>query len=45
MDVAVIVDNLPLYFQGLWVTIQLVVLSLCVGIIVEVSLEVLLLWI
>ena len=31
MDVTVIVENLPLYFQGLWVTIQLVVMSLGAG--------------
>jgi arginine/ornithine transport system permease protein len=31
MDIQVIIDNLPLYFQGLWVTIILVVSSLAVG--------------
>jgi len=31
MDVQVIIDNLPLYFQGLWVTITLVVSSLAIG--------------
>ena len=31
MDVQVIIDNLPLYFQGLWVTILLVVSSLILG--------------
>ncbi|MCP5151582.1 MAG: ABC transporter permease [Ectothiorhodospiraceae bacterium] len=31
MDVEAIVDNLPLYLQGTWMTIQLVALSLLVG--------------
>jgi arginine/ornithine transport system permease protein len=31
MDFGIIIDNLPLYFQGLWVTIYLVVLSLAIG--------------
>jgi arginine/ornithine transport system permease protein len=31
MDIQVIVDNLPLYFQGLWITIILVVISLILG--------------
>lgn len=31
MDVQVIIDNLPLYFQGLWTTIVLVVSSLLLG--------------
>ncbi len=31
MDIQVIIDNLPLYFQGLWVTIILVVVSLILG--------------
>lgn len=31
MDIQVIIDNLPLYFQGLWVTIVLVVASLIIG--------------
>ena len=31
MDIQVIVDNLPLYFQGLWVTIILVISSLVLG--------------
>ena len=36
MDIAVIVDNLPLYFQGLLVTIQLVAASLACGIVLAV---------
>ena len=32
----VIIDNLPLYFQGLWVTIQLVVMSLGAGMILAI---------
>jgi arginine/ornithine transport system permease protein len=31
MDIQVIIENLPLYFQGLWVTIILVVSSLAIG--------------
>ena len=31
MDFQVIIDNLPLYFQGLWTTVQLVLISLVVG--------------
>jgi len=31
MDYTVIIDNLPLYLSGLWVTIQLVVLALVTG--------------
>ena len=31
MDIQVIIDNLPLYFEGLWVTILLVVASLILG--------------
>ena len=42
MDIAVIVENLPLYFQGLWVTIQLVVMSLGLGIAIAVPIALLL---
>ncbi len=31
MDYQVIINNLPLYFQGLWTTVQLVILSLVLG--------------
>ena len=31
MDFQVIIDNLPLYFQGLWTTVQLVLISLVGG--------------
>jgi len=31
MDFAVIIENLPLYFEGLWITIQLVVMALVLG--------------
>ena len=31
MDFRVIIDNLPLYYQGLWTTVQLVFISLMVG--------------
>ena len=36
MDVMVIIDNLPLYVQGLWVTIQLVVMSLGAGMVLAI---------
>ena len=41
MDVQVIIDNLPLYFQGLWVTIILVVSSLAVGLCLAVPIALL----
>jgi len=41
MDIQVIVDNLPLYFQGLWVTIILVVSSLAVGLCLAVPIALL----
>jgi len=31
MDIQVIIDNLPLYFEGLWITVTLVVESLILG--------------
>ena len=31
MDIQIIIENLPLYFQGLWTTVVLVVSSLCIG--------------
>ncbi len=36
MDFAVIINNLPLYFKGLWVTIQLVVMALIAGLLLAV---------
>ncbi len=36
MDIQVIIENLPLYFSGLWVTIQLVVMALICGLILSV---------
>jgi len=38
MDFQVIVDNLPLYFSGLWVTVQLVFLSLVCGMVLALPL-------
>ncbi|MDH3693822.1 MAG: ABC transporter permease [Gammaproteobacteria bacterium] len=38
MDFEVIVSNLPLYFKGLWVTIQLVVMALIAGLVLAVPL-------
>ncbi len=38
MDLAVIVDNLPLYLRGLWVTVQLLVLSLASGLVLAIPL-------
>ena len=31
MDIQVIIDNLPLYFKGLWTTILLVISSRSIG--------------
>ncbi len=36
MDFTIILDNLPLYVQGLWITIQLVFLALCAGLVLAV---------
>lgn len=41
MDIQVIIDNLPLYFQGLWVTIVLVVSSLALGLCLAIPLALL----
>ncbi len=41
MDFQVIIDNLPLYFQGLWVTIILVVSSLAMGLCLAVPIALL----
>lgn len=41
MDVGVIVENLPLYFKGLWVTVQLVVLALLAGLALAVPIALL----
>ncbi len=41
MDVQVIIQNLPLYFQGLWVTIILVASSLAVGLCLAVPIALL----
>ena len=41
MDIQVIIDNLPLYFQGLWVTIILVVSSLAIGLCLAVPIALL----
>jgi arginine/ornithine transport system permease protein len=41
MDIAVIAENLPLYFEGLWVTIQLVVMSLGAGMVLAVPIALL----
>ncbi len=41
MDFQVIIDNLPLYFQGLWVTIVLVVSSLALGLSLAVPIAIL----
>ncbi len=41
MDFQVIIDNLPLYFQGLWVTIILVVSSLVMGLCLAVPIALL----
>ncbi len=36
MDFGVIAENLPLYFKGLWVTLQLLVLALVLGLVIAV---------
>ncbi len=41
MDLEVIVANLPLYVQGLWVTVQLVALALVAGLLLAVPLAIL----
>ena len=41
MDIQVIIENLPLYFQGLWVTIILVVWSLAIGLCLAVPIALL----
>ena len=38
MDYAVIIDNLPLYLSGLWITIELLVLSLAIGFVLALPL-------
>jgi arginine/ornithine transport system permease protein len=41
MDIQVIIDNLPLYFRGLWTTIILVISSLAVGLCLAIPLALL----
>ncbi len=41
MDVSVIVDNLPLYLKGLWITIQLVVMALACGMVLAIPMALL----
>jgi arginine/ornithine transport system permease protein len=41
MDIQVIIQNLPLYFQGLWVTVILVVSALAVGLCLAVPIALL----
>jgi arginine/ornithine transport system permease protein len=36
LDLSIIVENLPLYFQGLWMTAQLVALSLVCGLVLAI---------
>ncbi|MFQ6022900.1 MAG: ABC transporter permease [Acidiferrobacterales bacterium] len=38
MDIAAIVDNIPLYLSGLWVTIQLLLLALACGLLLAIPL-------
>ena len=38
MDLNVIIENLPLYFRGLWVTIQLVAMALAIGMVLAIPL-------
>ncbi|GIT09735.1 MAG: hypothetical protein CM1200mP30_33650 [Pseudomonadota bacterium] len=39
MDYEVIFSNIPLYFEGLWVTIQLVFLALVLGFVLHCRLH------
>ena len=41
MDYEVIYSNIPLYFEGLWVTIQLVFLALVIGFVLAVPIALL----
>jgi arginine/ornithine transport system permease protein len=41
VDFAIIIDNLPLYLEGLWITIQLVVLALLFGLVLALPLALL----
>ena len=41
MDFRVIIDNLPLYFQGLWTTVQLVFISLIAGLCIAIPIALL----
>ena len=41
MDYEAIINNLPLYFQGLWVTIQLVTMALAIGLCLSVPIALL----
>ena len=41
MDYEAIINNLPLYFEGLWVTIQLVTMALAVGLCLSVPIALL----
>jgi len=36
MDLGVVLDNLPLYLEGLWVTIELLVIALALGLVIAV---------
>ncbi|MDH3714211.1 MAG: ABC transporter permease [Gammaproteobacteria bacterium] len=40
MDVEAIVSNLPLYLEGLWITVQLVVLALAAGLVLSVPIAI-----
>ncbi|GIT08010.1 MAG: hypothetical protein CM1200mP30_16400 [Pseudomonadota bacterium] len=41
MDYEVIFSNIPLYFEGLWVTIQLVIVALVLGFILALPIALL----
>jgi len=40
MDFSIIIDNLPLLFKGLWLTLQLLVLSLIIGFVLSIPLAI-----
>ena len=40
MDFSIIAENIGLYFEGLWITIQLVLLALLIGLVISVPLAI-----
>ena len=40
MDIEAIVSNLPLYLEGLWITVQLVVMALAIGLVLSIPIAI-----